>query len=225
MVGAFILASVVAMPATASLQRDAATHVAVAIEAPAPSPARDPCAGRRFFCGRIRIVPADPAERRLWYLRLGAELADAFISSAAQHAIAASRVSSIATRGGIYTTQWHIASGRASDQEQTAFYRLFAGRGGTIGIGGYLLGFALWDAGESAGARALQHLGIHTDDTIVDGTLAHLDGASSWHTSAWLSRDAQLMSRCLAAVAYPGAPSMRSVAGCPNLSVQQKLRH
>jgi hypothetical protein len=199
MVGAFLLASVVAMPA-GSLAAAAATRVSVAV-------------------GRIHIVPADPAERRAWYLRVGAELADALISAAAERAIAAYHVTSVAAPNGTYSARWRIASGTPADQEQTTFYRLFAGHSGTIGLVGYLLGFALLDSGESAGAHVLRHLGIRTDDLIVEGTLAHLDGASSWHPSAWLSRDNQMMQRCLAAIAYPGAPKMRSIAGCPDISI------
>jgi hypothetical protein len=223
MVGALIVAAVVAAQAPgASLQRDAATRIAAVADPPAtPSPAPDPCAAHRgLFCGRIRIVPADPDARRIWYLRAASELADAIVSSAAQHVLASDRWSSVATAHGVYTTQWRMVQGAASNQEATGFYRLFAGRSGAIGLAGYLLGFALWDTAEGAGAHIVQHFGLRTGDLVADGALAHMDGAASWRASAWLTNDQHLMHVCLMAVSYPGAPPMHRVTGCPNLRVQ-----
>jgi hypothetical protein len=227
MVGTFIVAAVVAVHAPGiSLRRDAATRVAAVADPPAtPSPAPDPCAAHRgLFCGRIRIVPADPNARRIWYLRAASEFADALISSAAQRVLASDHSSSVAAAHGIYTTQWRMLQGAASSQEATGFYRLFAGRSGAIGFGGYLLGFALWDSGEGAGAHIVQHLGLHTGDLVADGALAHMDGAASWRASAWLTEDQRLMHLCLLAISYPGAPPMHSVTGCPNLQVEELRR-
>jgi hypothetical protein len=225
MTGAFVLAAVIAA-GWSPFQRAADARVAAMADPPAtPTPALDPCkAHPHLFCGPIRIVPADPAERRMWYVRAGAEVVDALVSAAAESALASVRATSISTRAGIYTTQWRMARGAASDQEATGFYRLFAGRNGAIGLAGYLFGFALWDSGESAGAHALQHFGLRTADTVTSGLLAHLSGASSWHTSAWLAKDQRLVHVCLSAVSYPGAPPMHSISGCPDLSVQLERR-
>lgn len=227
MVGALFIAAVVAMhePAPA-LRQDAATRVAAVAEPDAtPSPSSDPCAAHRgLFCGRIRIVPADPNERLIWYLRAASEFADALISSAAQRVLARDQFSSVANAHGIYTAQWRMVRGLASDEEATGFYRIFAGRSGAIGIGGYLLGFALWDTAEGASAHLIQHLGLRTDDLVADGALAHMDGAASWRASEWLAGDQRLMHVCLVAVSYPGAPPMRNLTGCPNLQVQLRPR-
>jgi hypothetical protein len=223
MVGTFIVAAIVAMHEPASsLRQDAASRVAAVADPPAtPSPAPDPCAAHRgLFCGRIRIVPADPDARRIWYLRAASEIADALISSAAERTLATSRWSSVATEHGIYATRWRMVQGAASSQEATGFYRIFAGRSGAIGLGGYLLGFALWDATEGVGAHVVEHFGLRTGDLVADGALAHMDGAASWHATAWLVKDQRLMHVCLVAVSYPGAPPMRSVTGCPNLWVE-----
>lgn len=228
MIGALVVAAVVAARAPdVSLERDAATRVAAVSDPQAtPSPEPNPCAAHRgLFCGRIRIVPADSDARRIWYLRAASEVADALISSAAQRTLATYHWSSVATAHGVYATQWRMVQGAASNQETTGFYRLFAGRTGAIGLGGYLLGFALWDSAERAGAHIVQHFGLRTSDLVADGALAHMDGAASWHASAWLNKDQRLMHGCLAAVSYPGAPPMRSVTGCPDLQVENLERY
>jgi hypothetical protein len=45
-----------------------------------PTPAPDPCA-HRIFCGRIRIVPADPAERRSFFANAIASLVDGIVTA------------------------------------------------------------------------------------------------------------------------------------------------
>jgi hypothetical protein len=45
-----------------------------------PSPSPNPCA-RRIFCGRIRLVPADPDERRSFYANAVASFVDGVVTA------------------------------------------------------------------------------------------------------------------------------------------------
>jgi hypothetical protein len=190
---------------TVDVSGDALRHVNNAIATPvaARQPA-DPCAARGWslahplrFCGRVRFVPADHAERQLWWGERFAEIADACFSAAGQHALFASRqvvVTGIApaslarpaTAFAIRGRGWTIAGlqgvAAPSQAEADSLLRPFAGGG----IGGYLLGFAIVDVGQNALMNVPAHIGVRGLDeasrrSILGESIGeHIEGAQSW---------------------------------------------
>jgi hypothetical protein len=169
----------------------------------------DPCAGRHWslgrpftFCGPVRLVPADPIERDLWYGEHIAEAIDAARSFEGQralfesHQIVVQRLEQnvVAIDGGFLTSatpvrMWgpvtslnggYYAS--PAQAEGDPLMRPFA-RGG---VAGYMLGFFALDVGESMLERATTSLGLRglTEATrrsiIVANTYGHIKGAQSW---------------------------------------------
>ncbi len=190
--GAFcaqVIASACAVNAdtTADAIRDA--NAAIAVPTPAAMPP-DPCAGRAWtfahplrFCGPIRLVPADPVERDLWWGEHVSELADAYFSAAGQHALFANRQ---VVAGTLRGRAWTMANlqGLASPAQAEAnpFVRPFAAGG----IGGYLLGFFAIDVGQGVIGHLPRSLGMRplsalSRRSILGQDIAeHVDGAQSW---------------------------------------------
>lgn len=183
---------------------DALAHVNAVIAAPQPQAlSLDPCAERRWsiarplaFCGRIRLVPGDAAERALWWGQRISEFLDAYASARGQSDLFAQRQVVVVARGvtAEETPETFILRGQAwtiAEEEGVAtparaeanalLKPLAAG-----GFGGYLLGFGLIDAGESLLTGLAPSLGLRPLDelsrrsVLTNNISAHLQGAQSW---------------------------------------------
>lgn len=187
-----VLAALSCRGAWADTTDDAIRHVNAVVAVPEQAAAApDPCAARGWslshplrFCGRVRLVPADTTERKLWWADRLAELADAYFSALGQQSLFATHqvVVSDAARGRAWTLaqlQGYASPARA---EANPFVRPFAGGG----VGGYLLGFATIDLGQSLLAGAPPALGLRGLDELSRRSLLsedlgeHIQGAQSW---------------------------------------------
>lgn len=214
--GAFCaLVIAAARVALADPTADALAHVNASIAAPAATPApRDACAGRGWtlatplrFCGRIRLVPADPRERDLWWGEHLSELADAAFSAAGERALFTNRQvvvsgmmpAALGRRGEAFAFRgqaWNIANleGYSSPAraEANPFVRPFAAGG----VGGYLLGFFSIDLGQNLigsmapafGLRGLDELSRRS--ILVQDIGEHVAGAQSWVPVLHVAQDA-----------------------------------
>jgi hypothetical protein len=216
---------------------DSMRHVNAAFAAPSPTPdPPDPCSGRGWsfshllrFCGRIRVVPADAAERDLWWGEHLSELADAYLSAQGERVLFAPRQVVVdalvpSMRGAVPLAlrgqPWTMASVRGftspAQAEANPFVRPFAAGG----IGGYVLGFLSMDLGQSAlahlpGVFHLRGLSELSRRSILTEDLGeHIAGAQSWiPVLRESSRVSALTATCeaLAAHSWTYDPSLGSV--------------
>ncbi len=175
-------------------------------------PAPDPCAGRAWslahplrLCGRVRIVPADPIARNLWYGEQLAALIDAAVSAAGQRALFEPRtlewsgvlrgtdISPHCYCSAHFEQPWtlrgrtlqldHLGSFGASPsaEETDMFAKPFAS---TFAM--YLLGGVIGDAAQSFlenGTPGLRPLDtISQRDLLAQEIYAHTQGIASWWT-------------------------------------------
>ncbi len=196
--------SVSAAVTSADVAADAMSHVNAALLVPGVQASPDPCAGRKWspshpftFCGRVRIVPADATERDLWWGQRLSELADAYFSAAGQHTLFASRqvvvngmvpsfdgrrASAFELRGQSWTIAGVQGFASPAAAEANPLVRPFAAGG----IGGYLLGFAAMDIGQSTLMELPGTVGLRGLDELSRRSLLgqdigeHVDGAQSW---------------------------------------------
>jgi hypothetical protein len=176
----------------------------------------DPCAGRAWslshllrFCGRLRIVPADPVERDLFYGNMLAAAIDAAQSAAGQRALFATR--GLTAQDKLLRETWRADSytlaqirgiSSPSAFETDSFMKPFAGGG----IWTYLLGMSLITFGQTAIARDLPPaLGLRPLDQASRNSIwlqdiyAHVQGSNSWTPVLNSSRIAdRIVARCQA---------------------------
>lgn len=183
------------------------------VPATSPTPTRDPCTGRGWslahplrVCGRIRLVPADPTQRRYFYGAQLAALLDAYVSAEGQHALFLRR--QVAIQGVAHWSQtstvcfsscylytvtaresyswWGPAFSGANQDgfsspanaETDPLMKPFAS-----GFTTYLLGSASLDIAQRALLASLPALGfrgIDWDEAYTQDVYAHLEGAASW---------------------------------------------
>ncbi|HEY9084724.1 MAG TPA: hypothetical protein VIN40_02085 [Candidatus Tyrphobacter sp.] len=159
-------------------------NLAMAIGVPLTAQSPDPCAGRTWsfahplrICGRLRLVPADPVARDLFYGNLIASTIDSARSAAGQRALFARR-----SRIGTLAATYNLSSPTAAEGD--TLMKPFA----SGGIWTYMLGSLLIDAGQNAVARDLPPmLGLRAlDQTSLESislqdTYAHIvNGANTW---------------------------------------------
>jgi hypothetical protein len=159
-------------------------NLAMAIDIRSTAQSLDPCAGRAWsfahplrICGRLRLVPADPVARDLFYGNLIASTIDSVRSAAGQRALFATR-----DRIGTLAATYHLSSPTAAEGD--TLMKPFA----SGGIWTYMLGSLLIDVGQNAIARDLPPmLGLRALDQAslesisLQDTYAHIvNGANTW---------------------------------------------
>jgi hypothetical protein len=158
-----------------------ALAILTAMAAVSPSPPPDPCA-HRAFCGPIRLVPADPVQRRSFYANVAASIVDGIVTS-------------------------HFAHGDPAN-EANPVVRPFVRNG----LPSLVLGWGLMEIGQRSVARTFHLNEARVDDFTLSQHIAGVASWLSPVTYAWgtppklIYGNSYIQQRW---IIYDVAPSMR----------------